>query len=100
MSWIDLVLILLALGAVVAVGARLAKTKMAQGFMHILCGLARVECRCPRLTPGVAAMMPAVAREPLAPLYCTRWRYHEGEHESPINYGPGHEPGVERWYAS
>lgn len=100
MSWIDIVLIFLVLGAVIAVFMRVSKSKIAQELKHIVCGLARVECRCPRLTPGVAAIMPAVAREPLLPLYCTRWKYHDGEHESPINHGPGREPGVERWFTS
>lgn len=97
MSWIDYVIIFIVFGGLVAIIVRASKTQAVRSGLHILAGVARVECRDPRLTPGVAKIMPAVAREPLEKLYCTRWKFHDGEHESPIDYGPDHKPGIERW---
>lgn len=70
--------------------------KFIREMLHVLFGLARITCRKPRLTPGVSAMMPAVAREPLEHVVCERWKFHDGAHESQM-LPPTGKPYVERW---
>jgi hypothetical protein len=65
--------------------------KVVREMLHVLFGLARIPCRQMRLKPGVAAMMPAVVREPLEHVHCERWKFHGDRHEAKVP------DGVERW---
>ncbi len=87
MSWIEWTLAFVVLGTVVA----LAKRGVFNGFVYIVYGLARIECRTPRLPPSVARLTPAVVREPIEHVYCERWKAHPGKHEAKMG------DGIERW---
>lgn len=67
-------------------------------MLHVLFGLARIPCRAARLKPGVASMMPAVAREPLEHVHCTRWKCHAESHEALVVDKMNPEGSrIERW---
>lgn len=57
---------------------------------YFVSGLARIECRAPRVSAGSAALTPAVVRESLD-YHCTRWKGHDGPHEAEttVEIGPG-----------
>ena len=87
MSWIEFVAAFFVLGAFIA----LVRRGVFNGILHVFYGLARIECRNPRLPPGVAKLTPAVVREPLEHVHCERWKAHSGKHEAKTG------DGIERW---
>ena len=87
MSWVEWVLAFVVLGVFVT----LVKRGTFNSVLHVFYGLARIECRNPRLPAGVAKLTPAVVREPLEHVHCERWKAHSGKHEAKLG------ENVERW---
>lgn len=65
---------------------------MIRSILYFFAGLARIQCRQPRMTEGAARMTPLVVRETLENIHCERWHFHPGRHEMKLESG-----SVERW---
>jgi hypothetical protein len=87
-TWIYVLIVVIAIAAVAKYGWLFLRPTI-----YFFNGIARIECRAPRLKPNEAAMTPEIVRERLT-YNCRRWKGHDGAHEAEVDVEI--EPGVRR----